>query len=228
MGRGRPTWRAALAAVAVLVAGVSFDHHPAAAGHSDRIVALSFDDGPSPRYTSTVLDLLARYHAHATFFDEGQNAALWPELVRRTVAEGNEVANHTFSHPDVRRLDTAAVTDEVDEATAAIRAAGVEPARWFRPPKGFFDDTAATAVEAAGYHTVMWDLCLEHFLTDHTEDEAVTEMLARVHPGAVLLAHDGGIPNRRRTVESLPALLAGLRTKGYEVVTVTELRHRAG
>lgn len=247
MGRGRTTLRVVLAAFGLLVGAVVVDDSTAGAQpptvdpakvrwsrhRPDTIlsvrtarpmVALSFDDGPDPRWTSRVLDALAAHGARATFFDEGEHGLQWPELLRRTVAEGHEVANHTYSHPEVLGLDRDEVIDQVRRATEAFRQAGIRSVPLFRPPKGLYDTEAARAVRATGHLTVGWDVCLERFLARHTDDAAaVAEALDRVRPGSILLAHDGGIPDRSRTVEVLPALLAGLHAKGYEVVTITEL-----
>ncbi|HVF76254.1 MAG TPA: polysaccharide deacetylase family protein [Acidimicrobiales bacterium] len=188
------------------------------------VVALSFDDGPGPEDTPRVLDLLRATGAKATFFVEGDAALGRPDLVRRMVEEGHEVANHTFSHPDLPPLDYDQVVDEVERASDAIRAAGVSEVPLFRPPRGMFDREAADAVRSTGHLTVGWDVCLEKYLARHDDnDTAVAATLARVKPGSIVLAHDGGIPDRERTVEALPALLRGLQGKGFEVVTVTEL-----
>lgn len=187
-------------------------------------VALSFDDGPGPEDTPRVLDMLRNAGAKATFFVEGDAALVRPDLVRRAVAEGHEVANHTFSHPDLPPLNFEQVVDEVERASAAIRAAGVIEVPLFRPPRGLFDREAADAVRSTDHLTVGWDVCLERYLALHDDnDTAVAETLERVKPGSIILAHDGGIPDRERTVQSLPALLRGLQGKGFEVVTVTEL-----
>lgn len=247
MGRGRTTLRVVLAALGLLVGAVAVDDSTAGAQlptvdpakvlwskhrpdtvlsvYTARpVVALSFDDGPDPRWTPRVLDALAAHDARATFFDEGEHGLQWPELLQRTVAEGHEVANHTYSHPDVLGLDRAEVADQVRRAVAAFRQAGIRPVPLFRPPKGRYDTEAARAVRATGHLTVGWDVCLERILARHVDDDqAVAELLARVRPGSIVLAHDGGIPDRSRTVAVLPALLAGLRAEGYEVVTVTEL-----
>lgn len=246
-GRGRTTLRVALVGLALVVGAVDPvaaddpDYDPAKVTWSKhrpdtilsvhttrRVVALSFDDGPDPRWTPRILDILAAYDARATFFDEGDHAEQWPELVRRTAAEGHEVGNHTHSHPEVPGLDGEAVAEEVRRATKAFRAAGIRPVPLFRAPKGLYDAEAARAVRATGHHTIGWDVCLERFLAQHADDrEAIDGLLDRVHPGAILLAHDGGIPDRSRTVAVLPALLDALRYEGYDVVTVTELLDEA-
>lgn len=242
-GRGPTTLRVALVGLALVLGavdpvgadGLGFDpdrvtwsrHRPdtvLSVHTTRRVVALSFDDGPDPRWTPRVLEALADHGARATFFDEGDHAEQWPGLLRRTVAEGHEVANHTYDHPEVPGLDGKAVAEQVRRATRAFHDAGIRPVPLFRAPKGLYDAEAARAVRSTGHLTIGWDVCLERFLALHADDhEAVDRMMERVHPGAILLAHDGGAPDRARTVAVLPRLLEALRAGGYEVVTVTEL-----
>lgn len=189
-----------------------------------RVVALSFDDGPHPDHTPYVLDVLRRYDAHATFFDEGDAVVARPDLVRRTVAEGHEVANHTFTHRDLPPLHFGEVVEEIERTARAFADAGVDPAPLFRPPRGQFDREAADAVRSTGLTTVGWDVCVERHLAQSPDDaHAVTAMLDRVRPGSIVLAHDGGVPDRQRTMAVLPALLEGLRARGFAIVTVGEL-----
>jgi peptidoglycan/xylan/chitin deacetylase (PgdA/CDA1 family) len=194
----------------------------AAAG---RVVALSFDDGPNPAYTPTVLRLLAAHHARATFFMEGQFVQAWPDLARSVQAQGHEVGNHTWDHPDVRGLGRRRLQAQVRRTSAALAAAGLRPPGLFRPPKGDFNSAADGAVRATGLRTAGWTpgLCVEKYLRRFPADEAMRRMVDRVRPGDILLAHDGGIPSRARTMDALPLLLAGLEARGFRVVTVGEL-----
>ena len=188
-----------------------------------RIVVLSFDDGPNVRYTPTVLRLLAAHGDHATFFIIGRNAAAAPQLVADEVAAGDEVGNHTWDHRDLRRLSAVDVLHELQQAAAAIQhAGGVDPVL-FRPPKGEAGAAVAAAAGALGYRTLLWSLSLEHYV-DHGDVRAgVDRLLGQIRPGAVILAHDGGLPNRDRTMAALSPLLDGLAARGYQVVTAGQL-----
>lgn len=189
-----------------------------------RAVALSFDDGPHADYTPYVLDVLGRYDAHATFFDEGDAVVARPDLVRRTVAEGHEVGNHTLTHRDLPSLRFGEVVEEIERTARAFEDSGVVPAPWFRPPRGQFDKEAADAVRSTGLITVGWDVCVERYLSQFADDaQAVTAVLDQVRPGSIVLAHDGGGPDRHRTMAVLPALLEGLRSRGYDIVTIGDL-----
>ena len=188
----------------------------------ERVVALSFDDGPDPRWTPTVLAELAAAGARATFFVTGEHVRAHPDLVRAVAAAGHEVANHTDTHPHFDGLPAAMVADEVQRAAVAIEAAGVRAAPLFRPPRGRYDGEALQAVTGLGVQTVGWTVCFERWLR-RGPVLGVEEAVARVRPGGIVLAHDGGIPDRAATVAALRGLLARLAQEGYRVVTVGEL-----
>src|SRR5437763_10715233 len=105
-----------------------------------RLVALTFDDGPDPRWTPRVLDLLREYHAHATFFEVGKNVVAHPDLVHAVLADGNEVGDHTWDHPDLDLMSPAQVDQEIERGADAIRQVGAPAPRYFRPPKGLTDE----------------------------------------------------------------------------------------
>ena len=188
-----------------------------------RMVALTFDDGPDPRWTPEVLDFLHTYHAHATFFLVGRNAEAHPDLVKAEVQARDEIANHTFDHPDLELLSPPAVMREIESGAAAIQRAGAPRPKLFRPPKGFTDEVVGVLANAHRYRTIFWDLTVEHFVDHAGAVEGIQELLEKVRPGSIILAHDGGIPNRSRTVHALPLLLRGLRARGYRVVSVSQL-----
>ena len=188
-----------------------------------RMVALSFDDGPDPRWTPSVLAILRRYRARATFFVTGENALAHPGLLRDEVAAGDEVGDHTYSHPYLTGLGAAAVQQQIQEAAVAIQQAGAPRPTLFRPPYGLLDRTVERAAQADNLRLILWSVCVERFV-DHGPSRAeVARILSRVRPGAIILAHDGGIPDRRRTLAALPLLLSGLERRGYRIVTVGRL-----
>jgi len=189
-----------------------------------RVVAMTFDDGPDPRWTPRALDALRTHRAHATFFLIGKNAEAHSDLVHDELAAGNEIGNHTYDHPDLESLTAAQVDAEIEHGTEALQQLGVPTPKYFRPPKGLSDEAVGVIADAHKYRTVFWDVAVEHYV-DHAPDVfiAVQELLARVRPGSIILAHDGGIPNRNRTMVVLPMILDGLRARGYRVVDVSEL-----
>jgi len=189
----------------------------------DKIVALSFDDGPDPRWTPHVLDLLEAHGDHATFFEIGMHAVAHKDLVMRIERDGNEIGNHTLDHPHLTGLTSTQIRDEVRNGTNALLAAGAPQPVLFRPPLGLTDERVAAITESQGLRTVLWSACVEHYVNHVDVAVGTDRLLANVRPGMIILAHDGGIPNRSRTMQSLPRLLDGLAKRGYKVVTVSQL-----
>lgn len=194
---------------------------------SSRVVALSIDDGPDPRFTPAMLATLRRHHAHATFFDIGASALAYPRLVRREVRAGDEVANHTLDHVHLRRLGPAATRRQVEAGRRDLIAAGAPPPLLLRAPYGEFTPNLAAAAARSGELLTGWSLTVERALDGQTVPAAVAWLMRRVLPGTIILAHDG-LLNRARTVQVLPLLLDQLERRGYRVVSVSELLRRHG
>jgi peptidoglycan/xylan/chitin deacetylase (PgdA/CDA1 family) len=202
-------------------------HVSAGCGRSRR-VALTFDDGPNPPFTSRVLDELSAGGARATFFDEGEAARADPADVRREIADGHAVGSHSFSHskglPAMSAADFAADLGRADETLAPLLR--FRPAL-YRAPYGHTSRTMLRALRHAGYVSIGWDVDSGDWRGDATPDTIAANVLARAHPGAIVLLHDGGLgggnPDRRATVEALPRIIAALRQQGYDLVTVPEL-----
>lgn len=190
------------------------------------LVALSFDDGPSPLWTPGVLAALRANHAHATFFVIGLDAAIAPQLVRDELAAGDEVADHTWSHPHLPTLSDAALGSEIRRGASALTAITGERPPLFRPPDGDFDDRVSATVAHEGLRMIGWDTPLDRALDGHSPATAAHALLSRVRPGSILLAHDGGV-HRGRSIVLLGLLLPALRRRGFTVVTVSTLLRAA-
>ena len=197
-------------------------------------VALTFDDGPWPTTTPAVLRALRRFHAHATFFVVGAFAVRHPGLLRREAAAGDDVANHTLDHrpladvAGVSRLSGADLRREIDGGREAICAAGLPAPAFFRPPygHGLFDGRVPAAARTVDERTVGWDVALDRFLAHGaTVEQAVSGILAQVRPGTIVLLHDGQVGNATHagTLAALPRLLAGLRARRLEAVSLKRL-----
>jgi peptidoglycan/xylan/chitin deacetylase (PgdA/CDA1 family) len=193
-------------------------------------VGLTFDDGPDPRFTPEVLDILAAYEARATFFAVGRNVEAHPELARRIVAEGHRLSNHTADHLWLDRVGDAALTHQLvagHDAVARYDAAG---AVLVRPPRGWTSAAVARRTRELGQRSVFWSACLESALHDGARSGG-RDVGGRLQPGDVVLAHDGGRisgPNaqdldRTPSVEALPALLDAVRRRGLVAVPVQDL-----
>lgn len=189
------------------------------ARRAGRRVALTFDDGPDPQRTPAVLDLLARQGVRATFFVVGARAEAHPELVRRMVAEGHVVGNHSYTHSWRFPFRSLGRTMEELCRTGEVlhRITGRQP-RLFRPPFGVTNPTIARAVRRLGLDPVGWSIRSLDTMGQSPERVAA-RILRRLHPGAVILLHD-----RCAGSERLVGLLVeGLRSRGLEPVTLPEL-----
>ncbi len=184
-----------------------------------RAIALTFDDGPDPRWTPRVLDLLAEAGARATFFCCGEPARLHPELVRRAARLG-EVGNHSWSHADLATLNTAPVGRELDQTHQLLASLTGQPPTLFRPPYGNLRGAVLLAAARHRYGAILWTDMVQHAASTPAADTA--RLLAHAAPGQILLAHDGR-GDRAGILERLPALLHGLRGDGFELTTVSDL-----
>jgi peptidoglycan-N-acetylglucosamine deacetylase len=199
----------------------------------DRLLALTFDDGPSADFTPRILDILAQKHVKATFFLIGQNAALNPDVVRRIYREGHDIGNHTFTHPNVGLLPARQVAIELTATQRVLEAElGIRTTMW-RPPftedmEPTSADDATSLVESAklGYTTIGLNVD-----PDDWARPGVAAIMRRVLSGVetgkgnVILLHDAG-GDREETVQALPQLIDQLRAKGYRFVSMHELLGR--
>ena len=183
-------------------------------------VALTFDDGPSASSTVPILDYLERTGTPATFMVIGDQVSADPELVRREWRDGFAIGVHTWDHPNMARLSPAAATRELTSTLDALHAAlGAHACIWFwRPPYGSYSAANVREATQLGLSTIMWDDDPRDWSRPGT-DVIVQRVLSEVHPGSVILMHDGPA-NRQETLAALPAILAGLRARGLRPVTL--------
>ncbi len=203
--------------------GAAISRGPADSG----AVALTFDDGPGPE-TAPILDLLKREGVRATFFLCGANVEQYPELARRIGEEGHEVGNHTYHHPSFLGRSPGKIAWEIEGAQRAIRHRTGREAIWFRPPYGHRWFGLRRILLRSGLEMVLWSLNPVDWKTE--PDKIVARVLRAVHPGAIVLLHDGSPPyqsrSRRATLAALPRILNELRDR-YRLVTVGELMQSA-
>jgi peptidoglycan-N-acetylglucosamine deacetylase len=185
-----------------------------------RLIALTFDDGPYPVYTPMLLDVLRDLGVRATFFLIGQDAQQWPELTRRIEADGNEIADHTFSHPNLDEETAAEVRKEILEGRDALWTLSRDPAvrTLMRPPHGRYTERTLQIAQGLGYSVVLW--------TDDSGDwRSVTvaqlqrHLLAHATAPEIVLLHSGKLA----TIEALPYVVARFKQAGYRFVTVGSL-----
>lgn len=179
-------------------------------------VALTFDDGPLPGYTERILEILNEYDAPATFFLVGQLVKRYPELVLETIAQGHEVAAHSYSHSRLTELGGDSLRRDFDRTNDILNAVTGHKPPYYRPPYGMHNQRVR---EAAQMPTIMWSIDPQDWRKANSASEVASYVLARAHPGAIVLFHD----KMDKTAVALPQIIAGLRAQGYELVTVAEI-----
>lgn len=192
----------------------------------EKVVALTFDDGPNEPYTSEVLNVLDREGVKATFFAVGVNVETYPDAARRIVADGNVIANHSWDHSrlatavDFRYSQLQRTQDEIQTIT------GVVP-RFFRPPAGIHTPWQMKKVNSSNMVTVNWDAEGFDWMKPNSPERIEQKVLASVRPGSIVLLHDGDETrhgaDRSQTVAALPVIIETLRAEGYRFVTLPEL-----
>lgn len=207
----------ALAATAALaLVGVTLSAAPAAAASKSKVVYITFDDGPSP-YTPQVLKVLSQYGVHATFFEVGQMVAAHPSYTSQVYRQGNSVQNHSWSHPDLRKLTAAQFAYQVSATDRQITAhTGYRPC-CLRPPYGAVNATVRARAAGLGKKIVLWTVDPRDW--SRPGASAIrSRVLSQVRPGSVVLLHDGG-GDRSQTVAALGGILRTLKAKGYTFAT---------
>lgn len=185
------------------------------------LVALSFDDGPTAQGVEATLAALEREKVKATFFLIGADAEKRPELVRRLVAAGQEIGNHSYSHQRMVGRPSNFYEEEIARTDAALRQAGAPAPKLFRPPYGKKLLGLPRAVERSGYRMVTWDV---EEPSDASSDPLTyaRQVVTEARPGSIILMHPMYDANQRAR-DALPLVLAGLRARGFQIVTVGEL-----
>jgi peptidoglycan/xylan/chitin deacetylase (PgdA/CDA1 family) len=182
-------------------------------------IAMTFDDGPSAENTPRLLEMLKQRNIKATFFLIGQNVASNPDLVRRILAEGHEIGNHSWTHPQLSKLSDDRVTMEITKTQDAIKDASGFTPTLLRPPYGAITPRQREWVEDRfGLNVILWSV--DPFDWKRPGASVITQrILSQVRPGAIILSHD----IHKQTVDAMPATLDGLIAKGYKFATVSQL-----
>lgn len=182
-------------------------------------IAMTYDDGPHPKNTPRLLDMLRKRNIKATFYVIGRSVNLYPQITRRIVAEGHEIGNHTWTHRKLTALSDSQVRKEMNTTRDAIVAAcGVKP-RTMRPPYGALrQDQRAWIYKEYGYPTILWSVDPEDWKRPGLS-VVTSRIVNNTRNGGIVLAHDLHKP----TVDAMPATLDGLLRKGFKFVTVSQL-----
>ena len=177
---------------------------------ADKVLYLTFDDGPNRIWTSRILAVLDRYDAKATFFALGQEAAKNPDLVQTIVAAGHVIGHHSWDHPLLVGVDRDELMEQIwrtDEALGGVASPCL------RPPYGVIDDASRAVVEELGLRVILWDIDPRDWMADGAEAIAAA-VIHQAAPGRIVVLHDGG-GNRGETVGALEIVLENLSARGY-------------
>lgn len=180
------------------------------------MIALTFDDGPTKKYTTAILDALKENQASATFFVLGSRASDFPEILQRMILEGNEIGNHTYSHKQLTTLSKENIEEEITHTQESIHDVTNQYPNMIRPPYGSKNEDVMQCAE--GKKIVTWSLDTEDWRSRNTET-IVNKVLKQVKDGDIILMHD----LYASTAEAAIILIPKLKDMGYQLVTVSEL-----
>ena len=185
-----------------------------------KVIALTFDDGPWPESTAQVLDILKKNQIKGTFFLIGQNVKNYPGLVKREIAEGHVIGNHTWHHW-YQFLNPQAAAYEIDHTADLIYQVTGIKTNLFRPPGGIMHNGVASYARNSKYAIIRWSSDSVDY-SRPAVPKLINNVFRRAKPGGIVLMHDGG-GNRSKTVQALPEIIANFRKQGYRFVTIPEL-----
>jgi peptidoglycan/xylan/chitin deacetylase (PgdA/CDA1 family) len=185
---------------------------------NQKVVALTFDDGPDPEFTEAILEILKQKQVKATFFVIGENARQNPSLLRRMITEGHEIGNHGYTHDYSQRK----LTDEIKQTDQSVYTATGTHTYFYRPPGGFVTKSQINMIKNQGYVVTLWSVDSRDWRKPGV-NRIVSNVVQKVFPGAIVLLHDGG-GFKSQTVLALEPLIDKLNADGYRFVTLSELQ----
>lgn len=203
---------------------------------NERIIALTYDDGPNPPYTNQILAVLRAEHVHATFFVVGRAVAAYPQVVRDESTDGNALGNHTWAHEHLLLDDGSSLSRTLERTDRAIFAATGRHTQIMRPPFGARDWLVLDEVRKLGYTPVMWSVPLANDWENPPPRVIAARVLRYAGDGAIIALHDGNrgivcarvrtpgrLCDRSADVEATRLIVEALKRQGYRFVTIPEL-----
>ena len=191
------------------------------ASTTDKKIAITFDDGPHPVYTDKVLSVLEQEGVPATFFTIGCNVEMYPTVVARIAEAGQEIGNHTYSHPQIKRITNDFLAEEIERTDHLLCTLGVPRPTLFRPPQGICPGDFMNVLKNTGKIAILWNVDTRDWA--HTpSDEIVESVLSSISGGDIILFHDS-VGGESTTIPAIKKLIPLLKERGYQFVTVSEL-----
>lgn len=195
---------------------------------NEKKIALTFDDGPSDKWTPLILDELKKAGLKATFFMIGHHVKKYPNIAQRVNREGHVIGNHTYAHSVIFYYKDAELEEEIRYTEQVIREITGVTTNLFRPPKAWISNQLKKQVKSMGYKVVLWSLNSKDW-TYFSAKQMANHLIKNVKSGDILLFHDSGNVlsaeggDRSRTVQALQLLIRALKEDGFSFVTVNEL-----
>lgn len=186
-----------------------------------KVVALTFDDGPEVPYTEQILAVLAKHGVKATFYVLGGNAKAHPELIKKTMAAGHEIGSHSMYHQAMKNRSVDAIMKDLQSTDAIIKKAGYQKEITFRAPYGITSDNLRTALARLNKDMVLFTFLAQDW-TKISADEIYNNVMKQLKPGLIIVLHDGG-HHRENTVKATDRLIESLQKQGYRFLTVSEI-----
>lgn len=188
---------------------------------TNKMVALTFDDGPDSKYTEKVLNILNDNKIKGTFFVVGQNVKRYPSVIKRIAKEGHELGNHSWSHPNLSKLDQGKIRKEIRDTDKAITEVTGKTTTLMRPPYGATSATVKKEIQASGHVQALWNVDTRDW-TRNSVAEIMKIVKSNSSNKITVLMHSGG-GNRDHTIKALPQVINYYKSKGYAFVTMSEL-----
>ncbi len=190
-------------------------------GRGEKLVALTFDDGPHPKQTPEILAILEEYDIKATFFMIGQNIVYYPETAEAVEKAGHEIGNHTFTHDILEKRSKCDIISEIELADDMILTLSEYEPKFLRPPGGNYDENVISAAEDEDLVIALWSIDTLDWC-HKSKGEIVREVTENVRGGDVILMHDY-IAGESHTADALRVIIPELLSEGYKFVTLSEM-----
>lgn len=188
---------------------------------TEKVIALTFDDGPEQPYTQKILDVLNKHNVKGTFFVLGGNAKGSPDLIKEIMTNGHELGSHTMSHSMMKNKSVETIMKDLQSVDKILRDQGYTKEITFRAPYGVTSENLTIALQKLNKRHVMFNFLPQDW-TNISAQQIYDNVVKQLHPGLIVVLHDGG-KRRDNTVKATEMLIENLQKQGYRFVTVSEL-----
>ena len=189
--------------------------------NNDQKIALTFDDGPHPKYTPKILEILRKYDIKATFFVIGQNVEFYPGIVEQIISDGHEIGNHTYRHKHTKMLTDEIFEEDVNKCDSLLYDNCDYEIKIFRPPEGYVDEKVKKIADELGYSIILWNIDTKDW-AHATPYQIEKNVINNISAGDIILMHDY-VSGGNSTIEALERIIPKLLDENYKFVKVSEL-----